>query len=228
MVKILANVLQKDINQTLPSLLNAGVFLDIKRIKFKQGKLTSHKSPRFIKREEEYPGKFIEIYENKEYLALLKDGSLITTLYEFSSDGKTLKKATLIYYPNPNLKLNLYDDLSSNEEDDPINEKSLLHPLSNYLRIDYDIASANEVCHPVTHIHIGFLSKFRMGMNNLPPFSDFIELILFLYYPIEWNKIYIKDKPIDTHILKRNIFINKICCDGKLSELEKKYRYFYC
>jgi len=217
----LSQRIQQDIKNTCIALTKEKAFIDIKYVDFKENKIASFTESHFIKNRKDYITQFKKIIEEKEHLAILKDGSLITVFYRFDQQGE-LQEASLAYYPNPNLAMSSHN--FPEEIESHVNKEDYL---SNYLRLDFNFNEKSEVFHPCTHVHIGLLSSFRIATDNFPFFSDFVEFILFLNYSEEWKSIYLnKHSSLSEYISKRSKSIYQLVKNGNLTPVELMYRYF--
>lgn len=107
-------------------------------------------------------------YEKGEYLATLQDGAFLQVNYEFEKSGKRrsyLQKMNLCYLPP------VKDGVVKNE----------------YIRVDYDSTNQNSFFHPVAHVHIGFTNSIRLPIDEVLLFSEFLQWILYLYYPDDFQ-----------------------------------------
>lgn len=121
--------------------------------------------------EEDYLKRFSKQYENGEFLAALLDGSYLQVNYEFdvkSKNKSSLSKMNLCYLP-------------SVEEGKILNE---------YIRVDYTSSDDNSFFHPYAHLHIGFRNSIRIPIDEVTLFSEFMRIILYLYYPDQFKEIY--------------------------------------
>lgn len=147
---------------------------------------------------------FLEEYNNNNYLFLLPDRSMIQCNYEFSLVNKTKKvrKVNLVFLPNPNGKMEEFDYLINDLEEDieiiqELYSDSLANEYlndfkysSNYIRLDYTDAPDDhtEFLHARCHAHIGLNNNFRIPINRVPLLSEFVDLVLYLNYPELWEK----------------------------------------
>ena len=129
----------------------------------------------------------MEIYKNKEFTCVLKDGSIIQTFFKLNRDN--LKEASFQFFPNPGLSLN--DDYSIDEYHYDFIANNISYYTSKYVRMDFNSSGGayKEILHPCGHIHIGLEGESRIAINKFPFFSEFIMFISFLYYKKDWVRI---------------------------------------
>ena len=158
-------MIEEDIKKCIGIGLKQGVLVNprISGDFFKDRQAISSKYTRFSD-EADYLANYHLKYEQGEYFVALEDGSFFQINYEFSFRGKKssyLKKMNLCYLP------------AVNEHGMTINE---------YLRIDYDGDTKNPFFHASAHVHIGFKNTIRIPLDEVLFFSEFLKLILYLYY----------------------------------------------
>ena len=127
-------------------------------------KAISSKYTRFTD-EANYLENYFRKYEQGEYLVALNDGAFFQVNYEFQLQGKKavyLEKMNLCYLP-------------------PVNESGELS--NEYIRIDFSNSSDNSFFHAYAHVHIGFRNSIRIPIDEVMLFSEFLGLILYLFYP---------------------------------------------
>ncbi len=219
--------IEKDIKKICLYLRTEDFFIDIRLPIKNKNILSSTHTQKFLKNKESYSNFFKIISQENNYLAMLKDGSLVTAYYEFESNN-ILKKASLIYYPNPGFipqSLDIFKDyLSSNFYEE--NSADLKRDyLSNSIRVDFNKQDQKEIYHPCSHLHMG-LASYRIAIDKFPFFSDFLELILFLNYPSEWKNLFLKEMSLLEYIQKRKNSLINLSCDGNLTPSELKYHFF--
>jgi len=118
--------------------------------------------------QDDYLQNYHHKYEQCEYLAAFQDGAFLQVNYEFEHSGNRhsyLKKMNLCYLPA------VKSDTIKNE----------------YIRIDYNKADKNSFFHPLAHVHIGFTNSIRLPIDEVFLFSEFLQWILYLYYPEEFE-----------------------------------------
>ena len=161
-----------------------------------------------------YSESFIKFHENKQYFARIYDGSLIQAFYKFDSSLNVLTECNLSYIPNPGLENADFYDIETIVEPTKKNEYlSLLMEIeskyknySNYIRVDANKEHYREIYHPCCHMHIGLLEDFRISLQNIPLFSEFIDFICFYFYLEKWKVInnsladYFKNKRLNKRI----------------------------
>ena len=64
-----------------------------------------------------------------------------------------------------------------------------LQNMKNYIRIDMNEDQTTYTCisHPKAHMHIGLYNDFRIGLDRIPLFTEFVQIILYLNYPDIWK-----------------------------------------
>ncbi len=115
--------------------------------------------------EADYLENYFRKYEQGEYLVALNDGAFFQINYEFQLQGKKtvyLEKMNLCYLP-------------------PVNERGELR--NEYIRIDFSNSPDNSFFHAYAHVHIGFRNSIRIPIDEVVLFSEFLNLILYLFYP---------------------------------------------
>ena len=137
----------------------------------------SSKHTRF-KDELDYKEKFPEVFANGDYFVGLPDGACLQIMYKFSKKNKTtyLENSSLSYLP-------LVDNDQIKNE---------------YIRFDYSSdAGTSSFFHACAHLHIGFKNAIRIPTKETMLLSEFIMMILYLYYPKEYES-YTKTSPTYT------------------------------
>lgn len=140
---------------------------------FSDRKFISSKYTRFAD-ENDYLENYFKKYENGEFFATLDDGAFLQIHYEFDIQSKRttyLTKMNLCYLP-------------------PVSENGELQ--NDYIRIDYSNSPDNSFFHSFAHVHIGFGGSIRIPLNDVLFFSEFLELVLYLFYPDQF-KLFCKD-----------------------------------
>lgn len=135
---------------------------------FKDRKTISSKYTRFAD-EAAYLENYFRKYEQGEYLATLEDGAFLQINYEFDIQSKKtsyLKKMNLCYLP-------------------PVTEAGEI--TNEYIRIDYSNSSDNSFFHAYAHVHIGFRNAIRIPIDEVLLFSEFLEMILYFFYPDQFK-----------------------------------------
>ena len=163
--KIVAEDMQRSINKALrlrilSNLKTGGDF-------YKNPACISSKHTMFAD-QDDYLQNYHHKYEQGEYLAAFQDGAFLQVNYEFEHTRKRhayLKKMNLCYLPA------VESDYIKNE----------------YIRIDYDATVKSSFFHPVAHVHIGFTNSIRLPIDEVFLFSEFLQWILYLYYPEEFE-----------------------------------------
>lgn len=124
----------------------------------------------FFTCEHDYLEKYSKSYEQGEFLATLNDGAFLQINYEFVLPRKNtsyLAKMNLCYLPPV-------------EADEIKNE---------YIRIDYDNSSSS-FFHASAHVHFGFRNTMRIPINEVLLFSEFLQLVLYLFYPDSFRLLF--------------------------------------
>lgn len=140
---------------------------------FKDRKSISSKYTRFADKND-YLENYFRKYEKGEFLATLDDGAFFQIHYEFDIQSKRntyLSKMNLCYLP-------------------PVSQSGELQ--NEYIRIDFSNTADNSFFHAYAHVHIGFGGEIRIPLNETLYFSEFLELILYLFYPDQF-KSFCKD-----------------------------------
>lgn len=147
----------------------------------------------------------IRKYEQGEFLAAFQDGAFLQINYEFdlpSKNNSYLAKMNLCYLP-------------------PVTETGEIR--NEYIRIDYSNSPDNSFFHAYAHVHIGFRNAIRIPIDEVLLFSEFIKLILYLFYP-EYFKSFCSEMHETTNTQDKSVF-GKLTKDKILTkELE---RFFY-
>lgn len=117
---------------------------------------------------------FLQLYESKyesgEYLVALDDGSYFQINYEFNGkrNKSRLEKMNLCYLPA------VKDECILNE----------------YIRLDF--SKHKEECsfyHSSAHLHVGLKNSLRLPAKDIMLFSEFCNMIFYLYYPTYFEKM---------------------------------------
>ena len=135
---------------------------------FKDRKTISSKYTRFAD-EANYLENYFRKYEQGEYLATFQDGAFLQINYEFNIQSRKtsfLEKMNLCYLP-------------------PVNETGEI--TNEYIRIDYSNSSDNSFFHACAHVHIGFRNAIRIPIDEVLLFSEFLEMILYFFYPDQFK-----------------------------------------
>ena len=181
----------KDMKSFLNSCHQKKVLLDISHplIDEKSFIITYSKNRERLNDISNYATYFLKLIENKQYLCLLNDGSILQGYYKFSSDGNTLIEGCLIYLPNPGLTVS--SEFKKMKEFEEKTSEYLSEYTARYIRIDFDVdpTQYKELIHPYCHIHIGYESDYRISIDKFPFFSEFIKFIMFLNNQDEWMEI---------------------------------------
>lgn len=94
---------------------------------------------------------------------------------------------------------------------------------NEYIRIDYNNSSDNSFFHAYAHVHIGFRNAVRIPIDEVLLFSEFLKLILYLFYP-DYFKSFCSETHKTTNTQDKSVF-GKLTKDKILTkELE---RFFY-
>ena len=129
--------------------------------------------------EQDYIERSPKKYEDGEYLAAFPDGGFLQINYEFNYKSKNvsfLTKMNLCYLP-------------------PVKDDKILN---EYIRIDYTNSKDNSFFHPCAHLHIGFRNSLRLPLEEVTLFSEFMRIILHLFYPKYFVEIF-KNQYRTTH-----------------------------
>ena len=135
---------------------------------FKDRKFISSKYTRFADATD-YLENYFKKYEQGEIFATLDDGAFFQIQYEFDIPSKRntyLSKMNLCYLP-------------------PVSENGELQ--NEYIRIDFSNSPDNSFFHAYAHVHVGFGGAIRIPLNEVLFFSEFLELILYLFYPEQFK-----------------------------------------
>lgn len=130
----------------------------------------SSKYTRFLD-EEDYLERYYKQYEAGEYLAVFFDGAFLQINYEFSVISKNvshLAKMNLCFLP-------------------PVEDGKII---KEYIRIDFTDSAENSFFHPFAHLHIGFRNYIRIPLEEVTIFSEFMRIVLYLFYPKEFQILY--------------------------------------
>lgn len=159
-------IVSDDIQVCIRKALKAGILTNPRTSGelYNNRKTISSKHSRFID-EADYLENYFRKYENGEFLVALTDGAFFQINYEFQLQGKKntyLEKMNLCYLP-------------------PVTEGGELK--NEYIRIDFNNTSDNSFFHAYAHVHIGFRNSIRIPIDEVMLFSEFLNLILYLFYP---------------------------------------------
>ena len=204
MSKNVFHIIKDDIIRTNQLLLKKGIALNSGFPKFIDLEITSSKQKYFTGDTKRYCEAYKKIIENKDYLLILKDLGIFQATYKLSSNKKSIIKSSLIYYPNPGEQIGEEFSIGGEFSKEQLFQFARSFD-SKYIRIDTNPESYKEILHPFSHLHIGIYPTGRIALNNIPRFSEFVDFILFLYYPDEWkilNDIDSEEK-IDNYYKKR-------------------------
>ena len=67
----------------------------------------------------------------------------------------------------------------------PVSENGELR--NEYIRIDYNNSPSNSFFHAYAHVHIGFRNSIRIPIDEVMLFSEFLNMILYLFYPEQFQ-----------------------------------------
>ena len=115
-----------------------------------------------IKNINEYDELRITAYENDNYLFVFDDGAFFQVNYR--TDNDEILSANLSYWP----------DSSGVQE---------------YIRYDYSITKEKSFYHAYSHLHIGLKNEIRIPLNKVLFPSDFVLLVMYLYYKNEFEMV---------------------------------------
>lgn len=158
----------------------------------------------FFSDEKDYLSNYHLKYEQNEYFVAFEDGAFLQINYEFELKRKReifIKKINLCYLP-------------------PVDELGIIK--NEYIRFDYDNSTDNSFFHSFAHMHIGFSKSFRMPIEEVFYFSEFLAFILYLFYPEQFSLMFGK-KYITTNTLQESGY-------GKLTQsmvLTKELEQFF-
>lgn len=171
---------------------------------FKDRRAITSKYTRFAD-EHDYLENYFRKYEQGEFLAAFQDGAFLQINYEFdlpSKNSSYLAKMNLCYLP-------------------PVTETGEIK--NEYIRIDYSNSPDNSFFHAYAHVHIGFRNAIRIPIDEVLLFSEFLNLILYLFYP-EYFKLFCSEEHETTNTQDKSVF-GKLTKDKILTkELES---FFY-
>ena len=155
----------------------------------------------FFENERDYIDSYVEAYEKNLYFCAIDDGSCFQIRYEFESDKRNtyVKEASLSFLPCVTDGTYSFD----------------------YIRIDYDLKNQSYF-HPTVHMHVGFNDAIRIPMDEVPKFSDFFGLVMYLYYPEKYLKLLNIDEIKHTPIRNEQGLLTKML---PISEEIRKYTY---
>lgn len=176
---------------------------------------------------------------NGDYDILLTDDSFFQFSYLKSEDRFVIKYS---YYPNPynfqsflQFKSNLIKEnvISEEEQNDDYTidclyeqykiEADLKKEIIS-MRYDYDEFEYSELCHPISHLHIGLYDETRIPINYVMLPELFVQNVVMLIYSKEWKTA------VENEQIKAMCFDGKkraIRCSGSelLNSVEKKILY---
>lgn len=207
--------IKKDINETISNYLHKGIIIQptFSDKHCKGNSIQSNHSVKGIFKDLPYYEIFRLLYDERNYICCLQDGSFFQVAYYFKNINKrrsVVSKAVLSFYPNPE---GYEDDL-------------FLNKFKNYIRLEFSIEDSDHtpIKHPRGHIHIGLYNDFRIGIDRVPKFSEFINLVLYLNYQQIWSSLFNPDiskliKDIKHLNNNKKIYTEQEC----LLEEEKNY-----
>lgn len=172
---------------------------------FGDRKIISSKYTRFAN-ESDYLENYFKKYEQGEFFATLEDGAFLQINYEFEVQSKRtsyLEKMNLCYLP-------------------PVNENGELK--NEYIRIDFNNSSDNSFFHAYAHVHIGFRNAVRIPIDEVLLFSEFLEMILYLFYPEHFKTLCAE--VYKTTNTKDKTLSGKLTKDKVLTKELEKYSYW--
>jgi len=198
--------IEEDIKACIKNALRLGIISNprISGNFFKDRKIISSKYTRFAD-ESFYLKNYSKKYEQGEYFATLEDGAFFQINYEFDIHSKKtsyVKKMNLCYLP-------------------PVTEMGEI--TNEYIRIDYNNSPDNSFFHPYAHIHIGFRNAIRIPIDEVLLFSEFLEMILYFFYP-EQFKVFCKETHKTSNTIDKSTSGNYTKTKVLTKELEQ---YFY-
>lgn len=163
-------IVEEDIQTYIRKAMKAGILVNprISGDFFKKPTIISSKYTRFND-ETDYLEQYSHKYENGEYFVALYDGAFFQIHYEFQVQRKSmvfLEKMNLCYLP-------------------PVSENGELR--NAYIRIDYNNSPSNSFFHAYAHVHIGFRNSIRIPIDEVMLFSEFLNMILYLFYPEQFQ-----------------------------------------
>lgn len=155
-------------------------------------------NPKYIHFKNDYEKEILKIIRNREYICQMKDGSPIQVCYSLSSGA--VSKATFIFIPNLS-----YDYEPNN---DLIEDKTKARKEPLYIRYDYDNNSdGKSIIHYKSHLHIGLNSEVRIPVYPVLLPSEFVKLVLFLFFPNEYDS-YVDNTIIDYDLADEHLSLN--------------------
>ena len=165
-------VVEEDIRTCIRKAMKLGILLNPRTSGdfFANRKKITSKYTRFID-EADYLENYFKKYEQGEFFATLNDGAFLQINYEFDIQSKKtsyLEKMNLCYLP-------------------PVTEAGELQ--NEYIRIDYNNSIDNSFFHAYAHVHIGFRNAIRIPIDEVLLFSEFLEMILYLFYPEQFKML---------------------------------------
>lgn len=163
-------IVEEDIRGSMHKALKLGIISNPRMSGnfFKDRKTISSKYTRFSD-EASYLENYFKKYEQGEYLATLENGAFLQINYEFNIQSRKtsyLEKMNLCYLP-------------------PVTEDGKI--TNEYIRIDYSNSPDNTFFHAYAHVHIGFRNTIRIPIDEVLLFSEFLEMILYLFYPNQFK-----------------------------------------
>lgn len=136
-----------------------------------------------------YSDIYNELNRNNSFHIKMIDGALISFQYLFTSDGTTLKKHILSFFPSP--------ELPSQEEHPILYETNDIYIdllQSNIVRFpvrfDFDPSSFKEVIHPKSHATFGQYMNCRIPVDKAVAPNKFIMFLLRNFY----SNSYVRNK----------------------------------
>ena len=149
---------------------------------------------------ENYETIYKNAMENSDYDILLKDGSFFQ--FNFKKENKNDFKLKYNYFPNPYIdSMESYNsfikrmykhnyeevgELYRNYYEQYISESAANLNITP-IRYDYDKNAHMNMCHPISHLHIGKNENVRLPINYVLLPEMFIQNITMLIYFEEWK-----------------------------------------
>lgn len=196
---------QEDITISVKKAMKLGILINPRMSGdfFKNRKKIASKYSYFVN-ETDYLENYSKKYEQGEFLIALDDGAFLQINYEFDVKKRVsyLEKMNLCYLP-------------------PVTNGEVKN---EYIRIDYNNSDDNSFFHAFAHVHIGFKNDIRIPINEVLLFSEFLELLLYLFYP-EQFKLFCKEKYKTTNI-KDTSQQGKLTKDKVLTQELEKFFYW--
>jgi hypothetical protein len=183
-----------DIRKTLITLQTSSVFDNISLPKV-DDRVISYPNSRNIRLSaEDYADRFVEAYSRKDYICRIFDGSLLRVYFRWDDRGADIVESSLAYLPNPGLEdaflRDVEDVVDPDEKELYLEEAKRRDPVSlssaSYVRVDTCSDSYEEMIHPFCHVHFGLKGPDRICVSRVPLFSEFVDLILYLFYRDVW------------------------------------------